>query len=129
MPTWLIVVVTAAASYLLALVVRVLTSREKKIDYRIEHLFSVGDEQFLRSLENLLPPATLGGNKITAYNNGDQFFPAMLGAILEARHSVTFETFIYWQGEIGKQFADALAERARAGVKVHVLLDWLGTRK
>jgi cardiolipin synthase A/B len=129
MPTWLIVLVTATASYLVSLVVRVLTSREKKIDYRIEHLFPVGDEQFLRSMENLLPPAALGGNQITAYVNGDQFFPAMLDAIRAARHTITFETFIYWEGEIGRAFADALVARARAGVRVHVLLDWLGTRK
>jgi cardiolipin synthase len=126
---WLVILVTATVTYAVSLVVRVLTSREKKIDYRIEHLFAVGDEQFLRSMENLLPPAALGGNKITAYINGDQFFPAMLEAIGSARHTITFETFIYWQGEIGKRFAEALIERARAGVKVHVLLDWLGTRK
>ena len=129
MPLWLIIAVTAAASYLLSLVVRVLTSREKKIDYRIEHLFSVGDDQFLRSMENLLPPAALGGNKVTAFINGDRFFPAMLDAIRSARRTITFETFIYWQGGIGRQLADALIERARAGVKVHVLLDWLGTKK
>src|SRR5512133_1297724 len=129
MPTWLIIVVTAVASYLLSLVVRVLTSREKKIAHEIEHLFSVADDQFLRSLGGLLPPAVLGGNRITALTNGDVFFPVMLNAISSARHSVTFETFIYWQGEIGRQLADALIDRARAGVKVHVLLDWLGTKK
>src|SRR5687768_12045355 len=129
MPTWLIITVTATASYLLSLVVRVLTSREKKIDYRIEHLFSVADDQFLRSMENLLPPAALGGNRITALLNGDMFFPAMLDAIRTARETVTLETYIYWDGEIGRQFSNALAGRARAGVKVHVLLDWLGTKK
>src|SRR5688572_78274 len=129
MPTWLIVVITAVASYSLSLIVRVLTSREKKIDYKIEHLFSVGDEQFLRSMGNLLPPAALGGNKITALINGDEFFPAMLDAIRSARRTIAFETYIYWDGEIGRQFSDALAERSRAGVKVHVMLDWLGTNK
>lgn len=129
MPTWLIIVVTATASYLLSLVVRVLTSREKKIAHEIQHLFSVADDQFLRSMGGLLPPAVLGGNRITAMTNGDEFFPAMLDAIGSARHTVTFETFIYWQGEIGRRFADALIDRARAGVKVHVLLDWLGTKK
>jgi cardiolipin synthase len=78
---------------------------------------------------NLLPPAALPGNKITTLTNGDQFFPAMLHAIQTAQHSVTFETFIYWQGEVGKQFAEALSNRAKNGVKVHVLLDWLGTKK
>lgn len=129
MPTWLIIVTTATVSYLVSLVVRVLTSREKKVEYRIEHLFSVGDDQFLRSMASLLPPAVIDGNKITTFTNGDEIFPAMLDAIGAAQHSVTFETFIYWQGKIGRQFADALIERARAKVKVHVLLDWLGTKK
>src|SRR5512141_564150 len=129
MPTWLVIVATATVTYLLSLVVRVLTSREKKVEYRIEHLFSVGDDQFLRSMTSLLPPAALGGNKITTFTNGDEIFPAMLDAIGSAQHTVTFETFIYWPGRIGRQVADALIERARAKVKVHVLLDWLGTKK
>jgi cardiolipin synthase len=129
MPTWLIVVITATVSYLLSIVVRILTSREKKIEYRIEHLFSVRDDQFLRSMAGLLPPAAIGGNKITTLTNGDEIFPAMLSAIGAAQHTVTFETFIYWQGRIGRQFADALIERARAQVKVHVLLDWLGSNR
>src|SRR5687767_6549105 len=98
MSTWLIIAVTATASYLLSLVVRALTSREKKINYQIEHLFSVADEQFLRSMGNLLSPAPLGGNKITALANGDEFFPAMLDVIRSARRTVTFETYIYWEG-------------------------------
>ena len=44
-----------------------------------------------------------------------------------ARRTVTFETFIYWSGDIGERFSDALAERARAGVEVRVLLDWVGS--
>ncbi len=129
MPTWLIVVTTATVSYLLSLIVRTLTSREKKIEYRIEHLFSVGEDQFLRSMTSLLPPAALGGSKLTTFTNGDEIFPAMLDAIRSAQHSITFETFVYWQGEIGRQFAEALIERARAKVNVHVQLDWLGSKK
>ena len=53
----------------------------------------------------------------------------MLAAIRGARETINFETYIYWSGAIGKEFADALAERARAGVKVHVLLDWVGSQK
>jgi cardiolipin synthase len=53
----------------------------------------------------------------------------MLAAIRGAKRTIDFETYIYWSGEIGKAFADALAERARAGVKVHVLLDWVGSSK
>jgi cardiolipin synthase len=53
----------------------------------------------------------------------------MLEAIRGAQRTVLFETFIYWSGEIGNEFAEALSERARAGVKVHVLLDWVGSTK
>jgi cardiolipin synthase len=69
------------------------------------------------------------GNRIDALHNGDRIFPAMLEAIRGAKQTVLFETFIYWSGEIGDEFADALSERARAGVKVHVLMDWLGCLK
>ncbi|HET9485547.1 MAG TPA: phospholipase D-like domain-containing protein, partial [Xanthomonadales bacterium] len=54
---------------------------------------------------------------------------AMLEAIRGAQQTITFETYIYWSGEVGQQFADAIAERARAGVKCHVLLDWVGSAK
>ncbi|MEO6323610.1 MAG: phospholipase D-like domain-containing protein [Thermoanaerobaculia bacterium] len=46
-----------------------------------------------------------------------------------AEKTICFETYIYWSGNIGKEFADALSKKARAGVKVHVLLDWVGTGK
>jgi cardiolipin synthase len=129
MSTPLTILLTALTTLIIAFIVRSLTSREKKITHKLEHLFAIEDPQFLRSMVNLLPPAALPGNKITTLTNGDQFFPAMLHAIRSAQHSVTFETFIYWQGEVGKQFAEALADRAKNGVKVHVLLDWLGTKK
>jgi cardiolipin synthase len=77
----------------------------------------------------LLGPGLLKGNSVKALHNGDEIFPAMLEAIRGAKKTITFETYIYWSGEIGKQFSDALSERAKAGVKVHVLLDWVGTGK
>ncbi len=52
----------------------------------------------------------------------------MLEAIRGARRTITFETYIYLSGSIGEQFAEALSERARAGVEVHVLLDRAGPR-
>src|SRR6185503_10098445 len=61
--------------------------------------------------------------------NGDQIFPAMLESIRAAKRTVNFETYIYWTGEIGRRFAAALCERARAGVLIHVLLDWVGSGK
>jgi cardiolipin synthase len=53
----------------------------------------------------------------------------MLDAIASARTSITFETYIYWSGEMGRRFSDALCERARQGVPVNVTLDWAGSVK
>jgi cardiolipin synthase len=53
----------------------------------------------------------------------------MIEAIRSAQKSIDLETYIYWSGNIGQGFAEALAERARAGVKVHVLIDWIGSRR
>src|SRR5204863_2501162 len=83
----------------------------------------------LRSMDHLVGPPILAGNRVNALINGDQIFPAMLEAIRGAQRSITLETYIYWSGDIGRRFAEALAGRARAGVKVHVLIDWMGSRK
>ena len=99
------------------------------IQYRLQHDYGVSDPQFLRSMNHLLEPGVVASNRITCLINGDEIFPAMLEAVRGAERSITLETYIYWSGTIGRQFAEALAERARAGVKVHVLVDWIGARK
>ena len=106
-----------------------LSPSEKKIKRHIEPLYAVSDPQFLRSMGSLLGPAIVDGNRLVTLLNGDRIFPAMLEAIRGATRTITFETYIYWSGKVGDEFADALSERARAGVKVHVLLDWVGSGK
>ena len=69
------------------------------------------------------------GHHIDTLVNGDRIFPPMLQTISEAQEEICFETFIYWSGEIAVQFATALADAARRGVKVLVLLDWWGAHK
>jgi cardiolipin synthase len=102
---------------------------EKAIHHQVKHLYGMADPQFEREMGALLGPAILPGNQITALENGDEIFPAMLAAIAAAKCNITFETYIYWSGTVGQQFANALIERARAGVKVHIMLDWLGSEK
>lgn len=102
---------------------------EKRIEHRLERLYATEDPQFSRELSVLLGPPVVGGNTYRVLRNGDEIFPAMLGAIRAAQHTITFESYIYWSGDIGQEFARALAERAQAGVKVHVLLDWVGSQK
>ena len=67
------------------------------------------------------------GNRLEVLNNGDEFYPAMLKAINEAQASITIEAYIYWNGEIGKRFAEALAAKATSGVGVKILLDAVGS--
>ncbi len=110
------------------LVANLMTS-EKKVEHKVERLYSVEDPEFLRVMGVLLGPPVITGNRYRVLVNGDQIFPAMLDAIRNAKRTIDFETYIYWSGAIGRAFADALTERAKAGVKVHVLLDWVGTEK
>jgi cardiolipin synthase len=122
----LITFVLTAAAILLALN---FTAGEKQVQQQLPRLYGTSDPQFLRAMGSLLGPGIAGGNQVTELLNGDQIFPSMLEAIRGAKRTITFETYIYWSGEIGKEFADALTERARAGVQVHVLLDWVGSQK
>jgi cardiolipin synthase A/B len=102
---------------------------EKKIETQLARQYDAGDPQFRRSLGVLLGPPIIEGNKVDVLLNGDQIFPAMLDAIRHAEKSITFETYIYWSESIGREFAQALSDRAKSGVKVHVLLDFIGSMK
>lgn len=97
--------------------------------YKVGDVAPVDDPQFARTIGSLLGPPLEGGNTVTTLNNGDEIFPAMLEAIRSAKVSITFETFIFYEGKIGREFTDALVDRARAGVKVHLLIDAVGSAK
>lgn len=121
------IAITAVITSLLVVLAMNFVTAEKKLTRRIAHKFDTSDPQFIREMSVILGPSVLGGNKIQDLQNGAQIFPEMLNAIASARHTVTFETFIYWSGDIGRKFSDALSNRARAGVQVHVTIDWVGS--
>ncbi|NVH72997.1 cardiolipin synthase [Paraburkholderia sp. JPY432] len=125
----LTIAITAFVTLVIVLVIANLSSGEKKIEHKIERLYKSEDPQFLRSMGLLLGPPVVPGNRFEMLLNGDQIFPSMLEGIRSARETITFETFIYWSGEIGEQIARALADKAREGIAVHVLLDWVGCSK
>jgi cardiolipin synthase len=87
----------------------------------------VASADFTESLSGLAGAPYLPGNALAILNNGDEFYPVMLDVIRHARHSITMEAYIYWDGQVGRQFAHALAERAKAGVTVKLLLDAVGS--
>lgn len=101
----------------------------KAVRHEVPSLYSASSPEFRQAAGALLGPNFVGGNNVVTLVNGDQIFPAMLSAIRSAKRSINFETYVFWNGEIGRQFSNALAERARAGVKVHAILDAHGTRR
>ena len=95
--------------------------------FGLDHEFSVDSAEFLTTMAGATGVPYIAGNTFEVLNNGDAFYPRMLADIRAARHSITMEAYIYWAGEIGAEFAAALAERARAGVRVVILLDAVGS--
>jgi cardiolipin synthase len=124
-----IILATIVLTILAAVLAMNFATPEKKLERKIEHRYAVSDPQFRREMGVMLGPGIIGGNRVSDLQNGDEIFPAMLEAVRSARRTITFETYIYWSGEIGDQMAEALSERARAGVKVHVMIDWAGSIK
>ena len=100
---------------------------ERRLSRRPARLYGSSDGDFRRAFGVLLGPSILPGNRITTLLNGDRIFPAMLEAIDAAEASITFETFIF-RDAIASRFVRHLSAAARRGVKVHVLLDWVGAK-
>lgn len=125
---WIGGLIGFAVTVVLVVVTVNVAGPEKQVREPLMHYAGLDDPQFRRELDVMLGAPIVAGNRIENLENGDRIFPAMLAAIDSAQHSVTFETYIYWSGEIGRRFAEAFAARARAGVPVHVLLDWAGSK-
>jgi cardiolipin synthase A/B len=87
---------------------------------------AVADPSFLPTMEAYTSPA-VGGNTAALLLNGDQIFPAQLDAIRSARKTITYAQYYYEEGPIGREIAEALADRCRAGVRAYILLDGFGT--
>ena len=102
---------------------------EKEAQHKVKRLYNIKSPQLKREMGALLGPMIVQGNSVQALENGDEIFPSMLAAISAAKRTITFETYIYWSGAVGEQFAQALMERAQAGVAIHVMLDWVGCSK
>jgi len=99
---------------------------DKRTSYDYKPDYGVDSAEFRRSLD-VLGTEMVPHNSATLLQNGDQFFPAMLDAIRSAQASVNMEMFIFDDGEVASQFARALADKAREGVEVRLLIDGYGS--
>jgi cardiolipin synthase A/B len=97
------------------------------IPYHIEHDLDATSDHFVRVLESTLLVTLTDGNRIEILTGGDRFYPAMLDAIRSARETINMECYIFKKGHIADQFIAALAERARAGVRVTLVMDAVGS--
>ncbi|WP_217912744.1 phospholipase D-like domain-containing protein [Miltoncostaea marina] len=103
--------------------------REGGRGYELQEVADVGSEGFLRAAEALTGAPVTRGNRAELLINGDRIFPAFLETIAGARRTLNLLTYVYWTGEIAEQVADAVCERAEAGVECRVLLDAVGAVK
>ncbi|HXW04228.1 MAG TPA: phospholipase D-like domain-containing protein [Vicinamibacterales bacterium] len=97
------------------------------IAYHLSRRTSVHDDNFLYTIQSTCQAFLHDGNRITILTDGAQFYPAMLQAIRQARHSVNMEAYIFQPGRIADQFIEALSERARHGVNVTMVVDAIGS--
>src|SRR5438445_12282898 len=97
------------------------------IPYHIEGDVDSQSDHFIHVLESTCQTTLEQGNRIDILTNGIRFYPAMLDAIRGARETVNMECYIFKRGGIGNRFIEALADRARAGVRVTIVMDAVGS--
>jgi cardiolipin synthase len=97
------------------------------IPYHIQADVDARSDHFVHVLESTLQCHLEHDNRVEILTNGDRFYPAMLDAIRQARETISMECYIFKRGTIGMQFIEALCERARAGVRVTIVMDAIGS--
>lgn len=91
--------------------------------------YGVGSDEFKSSMQALNQSDVVGGNKIELISGGKNIYAAMMGAIENAEHSITFEKYEFWGEHSGKPMAQAFARAAERGVRIHLLLDYIGSMR
>jgi cardiolipin synthase A/B len=109
-----------------AVLARLLERPVRPPRFGLDHAVAVDSDEFLATVAGATGTPFVDGNAVEMLHNGDAFYPRMLEDIRCAQTSICIEAYIYWAGEVGRQFGAALDERARAGVRVMVLLDAVG---
>jgi cardiolipin synthase A/B len=82
----------------------------------------LADEAFSRAAGAPL----VRGNQVCLLKDARENYPAWLAAIRAARNHILFENYVIYDDRTGNEFADALIERAHAGVRVRLIYDWMG---
>ncbi len=91
--------------------------------------YGIGSDEFKSSMQALNQADVVGGNRIELISGGEDIYAAMMNAIEGAQHTITFEKYEFWGTQAGKPMAKAFAKAAERGVKVHLLLDHIGSMR
>jgi cardiolipin synthase A/B len=94
---------------------------------RIRTDLDAADPRFPEFVASLVGAAVARNDAYTVLQNGDEIFPEMLAAVDQARSRISFESFIYADGEVAGEFTDAFARAARRGVSVRIVVDAFGS--
>jgi len=97
------------------------------IPYHLERAIDTTGEYFVSMLESTCQTRLEDGNKVEIFTDGPAFYPAMLKAIRGARETINMECYIVHEGEVRDRFIEALEDRGRAGVRVTLVMDALGS--
>jgi cardiolipin synthase A/B len=125
--TWFQVLAIIAIGFLSLMLLLALF--EPYLEYKIiKHLdVPLDSEDFFCIVAALTDAQIHHHNRVEVLTNGEVYYEAELEAISKAKHHVNIEAYIFQRGEIARRFADALTERARAGVQVNMILDAIGS--
>ena len=124
-PIWLLVVLIVLVVLLGVMLWTNLRERSFKI--RVPDLDSF--EEALPSIAGMTRAFIVPDNSVDILQNGDEFFPALLESIRTAEETIHFETYVWWDGDICDEVAEAFAARAREGVEVRIMIDAIGSQK
>jgi len=113
----------------LLLVGGLLALAQDQVTLKIQSAYQADDHEFPSYAAALLGVHPTGGNSYTVLTNGDQIFPAMQAAVNGAQRRISFETYIYNEGTVGRQFTDAFIAAAKRGVQVQLVIDAMGSSK
>jgi cardiolipin synthase len=126
-PTWFDVIAVGSVAVVAFLLVLALFT--PGIAYKVSGAGSldIGSEGFLRVVEAITDAQVRRPSRVEVLTNGEVYFEAELEAIARAERSVNLEAYIFQRGEVAGRFVRALAERARAGCEVRLVLDAVGS--
>ena len=100
---------------------------EPGLRYKVWNPPAPSSPEFLNMLQALLGVCTYRSSHVDVLTNGNAFYASELDAIRAAQKSINLEAYIFQEGELTRDFVTALAERARLGVKVNLVIDAVGS--